>query len=102
MLTKYCPKRIHFSMEGMITRTQLAVLDFNSGTNCEQAVTKKGALCYKQFFSRVTQSWVVKKISKKKEKVHLEELMTAMLLKQSEQDFSNKHIFHLLLDIFFE
>ncbi|XP_057310004.1 uncharacterized protein LOC130648002 [Hydractinia symbiolongicarpus] len=79
LLTKYCPKRIHFSMEGMIARTQLAVLDFNSGTNCEQAVTKKGVLRYKQVFSRVTQSWVVKKITEKKEKAYLAELMTATL-----------------------
>ncbi|XP_057311862.1 uncharacterized protein LOC130649578 [Hydractinia symbiolongicarpus] len=79
LLTKYCSKRIHFSMEGMVARTQLAVLDFNSGTNCEQAVTKKGVLRYKQVFSRVTQSWVVKKITEKKEKAYLAELMTANL-----------------------
>ncbi|XP_057303923.1 uncharacterized protein LOC130641224 [Hydractinia symbiolongicarpus] len=65
--------------DGMIARTQLAVLDFNSGTNCEQAVTKKGVLRYKQVFSRVTQSWVVKKITEKKEKAYLAELMTATL-----------------------
>ena len=31
LLGKYCPERLHFSYEGMYARTQLAVLDHNSG-----------------------------------------------------------------------
>jgi len=50
VINKYCPKRLHFSMHGMIARTQLAVLDFNSGVNNEQARTKGGTLRYKQVF----------------------------------------------------
>ena len=30
VLNKYCPKRLHFTLEGMITRTQLAELDYNT------------------------------------------------------------------------
>ena len=71
VINKYCPKRLHFSMHGMIARTQLAVLDFNSGAENEQQKTKDGVLCYKQVFSRVTQSWVVKKVTKKKQREYL-------------------------------
>ena len=37
LLLKYCTKRLHFSMAGMIARTELAIMDFNSGVQREQA-----------------------------------------------------------------
>ncbi|XP_056407077.1 uncharacterized protein LOC130298188 [Hyla sarda] len=40
-LTKYRPKRLHFSANGMIARTQLAALDHNFNVNRSQAVVKK-------------------------------------------------------------
>ena len=80
VINKYCPKRLHFSLQGMIARTQLAVLDFNSGIDNQQATTKDGTLRFKHSFSRVTQSWVIKKITtKKKERQYLDELMTAVV-----------------------
>ena len=69
LYNKYCPKRLHFSYEGMIARSQLAVLDFNSGVGLGQAETSQGKLQYKQQFSRVTQTWVVKKITGKKKQI---------------------------------
>lgn len=59
----------------MVARSQLATLDFNSGTGREQALTKSGIPRFKQSFSRVTQTWVVKKILSKKNKHFLEILM---------------------------
>ena len=47
LLLKYLPKRIHFSMKGMIARTEIAILDFNSGASCEQAETKSGKKRFK-------------------------------------------------------
>ena len=47
VLNKYCPKRLHFTLEGLIARTQLAVLDYNCGSNNTQATTKKGKRRYK-------------------------------------------------------
>ena len=79
VINKYCPKRLHFSIQGMIARTQLAVLDFNSGIDNQQATTKDGTLRFKQSFSRVTQNWVIKKITEKKERQYLDELMTAVV-----------------------
>ena len=55
----------------MIARTQLAILDFNCCSGNVQVVSKDGSLRYKQVFSRVTQSWVVKKIMKTKERPYL-------------------------------
>lgn len=75
VINKYCPKRLHFSFYGMIARTQLAILDFNSGSDNCQAITKEGDLRYKQVFSRVTQSWVIKKVMKKKKYDYLQTLL---------------------------
>ena len=59
----------------MIARSQLAVLDHNDGVATSQAVTKQGALRYKQVFSKVTQNWCVKKITKKKSCEYQNELL---------------------------
>lgn len=76
LYNKFCPKRLHFSYKGMIARSQLAaVLDFNCGVGLNQVVTKSGKLRYKQQFSKVTQSWVVKKISASKEKFYMKHLL---------------------------
>ena len=68
LYNKYSPKRIHFSYAGMVARGQLAVLDFNSGVGLDQAKNKQGELRYKHQFSKITQSWVAKKITGKKDK----------------------------------
>ena len=49
----------------MIARTQLAVMDFSDSMCNEQATAADGSLSYKHVFSRVTQSWMVKKVLKK-------------------------------------
>ena len=43
LMTKYVPKREHFSYSGMVARTQLAVLDHNANVTRSQAEVKKGA-----------------------------------------------------------
>ena len=67
VLNKHCPKRLQFTLEGMIATTQLAATDYNCGSSNIQATTKDGKQRHKQFFSKVMQSWVVKKISETKE-----------------------------------
>jgi len=79
LINKYCPKRLHFSIYGMIARTQLAVLDYNSGADNKQATKSDGSLCYKQVFSRVTQSWVVKKVMVEKTREYLQPLLQATI-----------------------
>ena len=59
----------------MIDRASLAALDFNAGVGLQHPKTKKGELRYKQQFSRITQSWFVKKATDKKERIYMENLM---------------------------
>ena len=75
VLNKYCPKRLHFTLGGMIAKTQLAMLDYNCGWNNTQIATKDGKRRYKQIFSKVTQNWVVKKISEPKGQQCIHELL---------------------------
>ena len=71
--------RFHFTLESMIARTQLAVLDYNCGSNNTQATTKAGKGRYTQIFSKVTQNWVVKKISETKDREYIHELLSSTL-----------------------
>ena len=50
----------------MIARTQLAILDFNSGSNLNQATTKEGKKRYNTSFSKMTATWSTKPIKEKK------------------------------------
>ena len=68
----------------MIARTQLAVLDFNSGSQCVQATTQENKYRFKLSFSKVAQNWVVKKISRKKNKKYIEELLEETIKMKSE------------------
>ena len=42
LYNKWAPKSQHFSNLGMITRSQLAIMDFNTGSELEHATTKAG------------------------------------------------------------
>ena len=68
LYNKYSPKRLHFSYPGMIARAQLVVLGFNSGAGLAHRKNKQGDLQYKHQFSKITQSWVVKKYTKGKKR----------------------------------
>ena len=59
----------------MTARTEVAALDFNAGVGLQHAKTKKSELRYKQQFSRITQSWFVKKVTDIKERIYRENLM---------------------------
>ena len=43
VMTKYVPKREHFSYDGMVARTQLAILDHNANVGRKLAEIKKEA-----------------------------------------------------------
>ena len=66
LYNKWVPKSQHFSHLGMVTRSQLATLDFNAGSDLKQATTLKDALKYNVAFSKVTQIWSAKPIKEKK------------------------------------
>ena len=58
-------KSIHFSFHGAIARSQLAILDFHSGSNLNQAATKEGKKRYNTSFSKMTATWPAKPIKEK-------------------------------------
>ena len=52
LYNKWAPKRQHFSYQGMLARSQLAIMDFNLRSNSKQAKTKEGEDKYKVQFQR--------------------------------------------------
>ncbi|XP_071954979.1 uncharacterized protein [Antedon mediterranea] len=62
MLLKYCPKREHFSYEGMRARHQLAIMDHNENVGRQQATTEEGTLRFGLAFPKRKKQWVLKKI----------------------------------------
>ena len=70
LYNKWAPKRQHFSYPGMLARSQLAIMDFNEGSNLEQATTEKGEKRYNVQFSKITKSWSLKPIKKEKDRSH--------------------------------
>ena len=62
VLTKYAPKRTHFSAEGMDARTQLAALDNNHNAGRSQAKTQTDEARFKMQYSRLKDAFVAKPI----------------------------------------
>ena len=69
---KYCPKMLHFTLEGIIVKTLLAALDYNCGSNNTQATTNDGERRCKQVFSKVMQNWT-------KDREYINELLPSTL-----------------------
>ena len=82
LLTKYCPKRQHFSYKGMLARTQLAALDHNHNTGRRQATTSSGEVRYKVVFPKPTKIWVAKPITESKSYGYLQGILKAVLNKR--------------------
>ena len=79
LYNRWIPKSQHFSYLGMVTRGQLAALDFNSGSNLKQATTSEGKKKYNIGFSKVTQLWSAKPIKEKKDRSFLSKLVERTL-----------------------
>ena len=62
----------------MVTRIQLAIMDFNSGSDLEQAKTREGKDRH-VVFSNVTQLWQAKPIKEKKSRDFLSKLIDRTL-----------------------
>ena len=79
VLLKFCPKRIHFSLNGMIARTELAILHFNSVVSTDYAETKAGKQVFKHEYSKITNSWVIKRVRAKPEKCYIRQLLDEVM-----------------------
>lgn len=75
LYSKWIPKSQHFSYLGMVMRSQLAVLDFNQGSDLEQAKTKTGEKKYNVGFSKITKTWSAKPIKTKKDTLYLKNMV---------------------------
>ena len=62
LLVRYCPKREHFQLPGMIARSKPAILDRNNSLNRNQTITKTGIFKFKYPYSKVSQNWAAKPI----------------------------------------
>ena len=71
LYNKWIPKSQHFSHLGMVTRSQLAIMDFNSGSDLPQAKTNGGQEKYNLGYSKITS----KPIKIKKDKTHYFEMI---------------------------
>ena len=79
LLTKYCPKRIHFRYNGMVARTQLAILDHNNNVGRPQTVDDDGEGRYKIVFPKATKCWIAKPIYESKSYLYRRELLSAVI-----------------------
>ena len=75
-----------------LARTQLAVLDHNSGINRNQATTKIGTPHVKQQYSKVSDQWVVKDIREKKDKSYIDEIKQEIKSPSEENIRKNKKL----------
>ena len=84
---KWIPKSQHFSHLGMVTRSQLAVMDFNSGSDLPQAKTKGGQGKYNLGYSKITKRWSSKPIKIKQDKTYYFQMInrTAEVIKNKIQ-----------------
>ena len=91
LMTRYIPKRVHFSYNGMVARTQLAILDHNANTTRSQAKVKKGACPgekrYKLLCAKQRKNWVVKEIKTPKSYSYIEGMMDDVILCQKGKKF---------------
>ena len=72
---KWAPKRQYFPYLGILARSQLAIMDFNEGSNLEQTTTEKGEKKYNIQFSKITKSWSSKPIKKEKDRSYLHRMV---------------------------
>lgn len=79
VLLKYCPKRQHFSYEGMLARNELAALDHNNNLHRQQAVTTSGELRYKIVYPKGRKDWVAKPISEDKSYAYIDNMLQTVL-----------------------
>ena len=92
VLTKYCPKRQHFSYRGMVARTQLAALDHNHNTGRNQATTATGEEKRYNWFSQSQETMGCKPIHEPEYYSYLDEMMTKVIeAREKKPNIQSKH-----------
>ena len=71
----------------MIARAELAVLHFNWTVSSPYAFTRLGKQKYKQQHSKISNSWVIKKVKEPGDKAYLDELLKEVVwLRESNEE----------------
>ena len=91
---KYCPKRSHFSMEGMEVRGALAALDHNANVGRQQATVvhpsvasgEVGSLRFAAHCLKRTKRWSARPVLEGKSYDHVYELMVRVVSKKDIRD----------------
>ena len=84
----------------MLTRSQLAVMDFNEGISLEQATTGQGDKRFNVTFSKVTKKWSAKPIQEKKALWYLHGMVKETIeLAAKNEKFNNLVISKLLRNV---
>ena len=78
LYNKWAPKGQHFAYLGMITQSQLAIMDFKKGSKLEHATTKAGEKRY-ICFSKITNNWSSKPMKGQKETSYLKNMVNEMI-----------------------
>ena len=92
MLTKYCPKRIGFSHEGMVVRSKLGALDHNHNVGRPQAVVRKpskssgqkGSGRYSKVYTKPGKKWIACPVYEHKNYDYVDGLMQEVLQRKRE------------------
>ena len=74
LYNKWIPKSQQFSHLGMVSRSQLAVMDFDSCSDLPQAKTKSGRGKYNLDYSKIKR-WSSKPVKVKKDRTHYFEMI---------------------------
>ena len=80
---KYVNKSQHYSYNGVVSRTQLAVIDPYCNVGKGESTTASGDECYKCIYPKLQKQWVVKPIYEEKTSQFVHDLLRdAILLKK--------------------
>ena len=93
LYNKWAPKRQHFSYAGMLTRSQVAIMDFNEGSNQERATTEKGEKRYNVQFSKVTKNWSSQPVKKEKNRSYLHKMIKETIECASKNECLERPVF---------
>ncbi|XP_056425796.1 uncharacterized protein LOC130367402 [Hyla sarda] len=99
IVLKYRPKRIHFYMDSMVARTQLAAMDHNNNVGRIRAVVRKatdagepmGTVRHRYEYSKARRAWVVKPVYEPTCQDFLFEVMTEIIEMVRNPDDSDWH-----------
>ncbi|XP_063062373.1 uncharacterized protein LOC134455281 [Engraulis encrasicolus] len=88
-MLKYTQKRLHFSYDAMLARTQLAVMDHNANIGKEQAKTKEGQPRFACAYSKASRQWTARPVYERGEQPFRKNMMEDTLRMRDESSIED-------------